>query len=177
MGKLGNVAETFLSRKNFDEGTEVYNSLYCSMVDLAALRLLDDCFNKLLGFLGCSVVLSIDHDCSIVIDVDLSTRLLCNGSDGLSTCSDYSTDLIFWNLKGKDLWSKWAYLSTWSRKNITHNGKDVHPAFLSLGKSLLHDFRCNARNLDIHLESCDTVSGSCYLEVHVSKMVLFTKDI
>ena len=99
VGKLGDVAEAFLSREDFNEGAEINDSLYSSMINLSTFRLFDDCHDKLLCFLSSCVVLTIDHDCSVIIDVDFRTTLFSNGSDCLSACTDDSTDLILWYLK------------------------------------------------------------------------------
>ena len=48
---------------------------------------------------------------------------------------------------------------------------------MALADSLLHDGTGKAVDLDIHLDRCDTVVGTCYLEVHISEEVLKSLDI
>ena len=44
-------------------------------------------------------------------------------------------------------------------------------------QSTLEDFVAKTINLDIHLSSGDTVSGTRYLEVHITEVVFVTEDV
>ena len=48
---------------------------------------------------------------------------------------------------------------------------------MSLLESNLHDFAGNAFDLDVHLESGNTVAGACHLEIHIAQMILVPQDI
>ena len=54
---------------------------------------------------------------------------------------------------------------------------NVQAANASLLQGLCHDFCRNARNLDVHLEACDSVLCSGNLKVHVAKVVFFSQDV
>ncbi len=92
------MAEAFLARENLDECAEVHDSLDSSLIDLTYLRLLDDGLDHFQSGLCAGCVLSVDCHGSVVIDIDLGTCCLGNALDGLSSCSDDSTDLILSNL-------------------------------------------------------------------------------
>jgi len=55
--------------------------------------------------------------------------------------------------------------------------EDVQTTFASLCQSTLEDFVAKTIDLDIHLSSGDTVSGTRYLEVHITEMVFVTEDV
>ena len=50
-------------------------------------------------------------------------------------------------------------------------------AAFCLSKCFAHNVHADAGNLDVHLEAGDTVVGASYLEVHVAKVIFFTKNI
>ena len=53
----------------------------------------------------------------------------------------------------------------------------MHTALACLLESLLKDVVRKTVNLDIHLGSGDTVSGTGYLEVHITEVILIAEDI
>ena len=46
-----------------------------------------------------------------------------------------------------------------------------------LFKGSHHGFHAQAINLDVHLDTADTIAGTGNLEVHVTKMIFITKDV
>ena len=171
------MAESFLARQDLDECAEVHEPLDCSLIDLAYFGLLDDGLDHLESCLCAGCVLSVDRHGSVVIDVDFGSGCLGNSLDCLSACSDDCTDLVLIDLGGEDLRSVLVDLCSGTCKCAFHDAQDVVAAFLGLLKGLAHDLGSDSGDLDIHLESCDSVACSGNLEVHVAEVVLFTEDI
>ena len=61
-----------------------------------------------------------------------------------------------------------------SFKDLT---EDVQTTFASLRQSTLEDFVAKTIDLDVHLSSGDTVSGTRHLEVHITEVVFVTEDV
>ena len=53
----------------------------------------------------------------------------------------------------------------------------MHARFLGLCQRHLHDLFGDALDLDVHLQSGDTVGGTCHLEVHVAQVILITQNV
>src|SRR5574344_1862101 len=170
------MTEAFFSRKDFYKGTKVHNALYSSLIDCSNLWVFCNALNSLLSSLSIQAVLRVDCYSSVVFSVDCYIILSAESLNILSSRSNEGANLVYRNLHCENLWS---VLSKWSRlvNAFFHNRKDVETTLTSLFHSLLHDFCCYTGNLNIHLEACNTVFCSGYLNVHIAKVVFFTKDI
>jgi len=54
---------------------------------------------------------------------------------------------------------------------------DEESCFTASCDSTLYDRSCKTVDLDIHLDSCDTLCRTCYLKVHIAEEVLKTLDV
>ncbi len=55
--------------------------------------------------------------------------------------------------------------------------EDVQTSVASLVKGFFEDFVAETVALDVHLGSCDTVDGTCHLEVHIAEVVFVAEDV
>ena len=53
----------------------------------------------------------------------------------------------------------------------------MHPPALCLGQRLAHDLRCDAANLDIHLQGGDSFARSGDFEIHVAVVIFRARDV
>ena len=98
--------------------------------------------------------------------------------DGLTTLSYYVSDLLRINLHLNNLRCKlsnfFSRLSDCLAHDLIH---DVETCLTCSRDCLLNDRSCKSVNLDIHLDSCNTLMCTCYLEIHISEEILETLDI
>ncbi len=62
-------------------------------------------------------------------------------------------------------------------QGIRHLVQDVQTAGFGLCQGFGHDFRCNTRNLDVHLQRGDAVFGTSHFEVHVAEVIFVAEDV
>ena len=55
--------------------------------------------------------------------------------------------------------------------------EDGDPGVLRLRERLLHDLAADARDLDVHLQRGDALTGARDLEVHVTEVILGALDV
>ena len=180
------MQQSFLARKNLYESTELENADYLSVIYGTNLRDSNDTLNPSLS-LGhsLSIVGSDIHNthCALsvriwnLIDRDCRTGLLLNLLDGLTTLSDDGSDKLGSNNHLLDTRNERLVVLPWCRDSLKHLSHNVQTSQTGLLKSLGKHFVAQSVNLDIHLGSGDTVSGTGYLEVHISEVVLISEDI
>ena len=170
------MAETFFSWKDFYKGTKIHDALYSSFVNCSNFRIFCNTLNGFLCSFCLFSVLRVDCYSSVVISVDCYIILCTESLNVLSARSDKGANLVYRNLHCKNLRS---VLCKWSRlvDAFFHNRKNVETTLTSLFHSLLHNFCCYTGNLDIHLETSNTVFCSGNLKVHITKVIFFTKNI
>ena len=71
----------------------------------------------------------------------------------------------------------WRDILTRLADRLGHDIEDVQASLAGLLQSLFQDHGVNTADLDVHLQSSDALSGTCDLEVHVTVMVLGTRNV
>ena len=98
-------------------------------------------------------------------------------ADSGAAFADDVTDLLWVDLHGEQLRREVRHFGFGFAHRSLHFFQNVHACFFGLGQSHLHDFFGNALDLDVHLQSGNTVGGTGYFEVHVTQVVFITQDV
>ena len=84
--------------------------------------------------------------------------------------TNYVTDLLRVDLDLDDLRRKLANACTRLVDAFLHNFcKDILSCLFCSADCFLNDRSCKTMDLDIHLDRCDSVMCSGYLEIHISE--------
>ena len=76
-----------------------------------------------------------------------------------------------------DTWCIFVKLSTIFRNLFSHTIENLDTSFGSLFNGLLGNIKRQSLNLQVELETRDTITGSSNLEVHVTKVVFRTENV
>ena len=112
-----------------------------------------------------------------LFDRNSGTGLSLNTLNNFTTGADNSTNKLFWYHHRYQSRCMRLKVRAWSRKCFLNSIKDIHTAFMGLTKCILKNFVSQSFHFNIHLSSSNTITSTCYLEIHISKMVFITEDI
>ena len=169
---------SLLARCKLKECAKLFDADYASCKDLSCLKLGSDDLDHTFCFIHTLLVCSANRNCAVVCDVDLHTCTLDDRVDSLSSLSDYITDLLRVDLDLDDLRSKLPNSCTRLVDTFLHNFcQDIFSCLFCSADRFLNDWSCKTMDFDIHLDRCDSVMCSGYLEVHISEEVLKALDI
>ena len=65
----------------------------------------------------------------------------------------------------------------WNRDDLEHFIQDGQAGFMGLFQCFAHDLRCDALDLDVHLQGGDAFGGSGNFEIHVAEVVFSSLDV
>src|SRR5215212_4899673 len=165
--------------KDFDEGPVGHDADDLAVVDLTSLdaKLLRKAQDALDSRFSSCRFSGRDGDGAIVFDVDLGARFLLDGPDHLPTWANDCSDLLRINLETNHSGRESRQLSSRLVNRLRHLSKNEEPAVSGLGKRFPHDLRCNAFDLDVHLDGSDTIGRPRDLKVHITEGVFHALDI
>ena len=174
------MEQTILARKYLYEAAVRHDAAHCSVIYLANLWDCHDGTNLCQGTVDALLVRTANlylANAFNLIDGDGGTGVLLHLLDNLSARTDNCTDKLFWNLNLYDAWNLWLQL--WARLcyGLDELAEDVLTTSLCLHQCLLENLEAQTVALDIHLCSCQTVLGTCGLEVHIAQVVLVAEDV
>src|SRR5690554_7948059 len=154
--------QTILTRQDVNEGTEVHNALNATLVDCAHFDLGSDFLDPVYSSLSGGRISGVDFHVAIVIQVDGSTGLVTDTTDGSATLTDNITDLVRMGLDGGDARSALRQLGAGLGDNLVHLVQDVQTRSVGLLQGDFHDFVGNTLDFDkIGRASCrGRVEGS-----------------
>ena len=89
---------SFFSRSEFQECTEFFDADDFSCKYLSCFEVCGDDTDHIHSFCHLFFICSADGYCTIICDVDLHTSLFDDGVDGLSSLTNYITDLLWINV-------------------------------------------------------------------------------
>src|SRR5207302_10042573 len=118
-----------------------------------------------------------DIDPSRIDDIDLHASRVDDSANHLATRPDQVTNLVRRNLNGMNARRKLRLLRARIRDDPIHPVQPEKPALPRLLQSLAHNLRRDPHNLNIHLESRDSLARSGNLEVHVAIVIFRTSDV
>ena len=174
------MQQTILARHKLYEASVRHNATNGTLVNLTNLRNGNDSLDLSDSGINALLVRTADLNLTntvFLVNGDSSTGILLHLLDNLTTRANDSTNELLRNLKGNNTWNMWLQLRTWLSNGIGDALQDVLTSSLSLHQRLLENIERQAVALDIHLGSGQTVLGTGGLEVHISQVVLVTKDI
>ena len=169
--------QTILARQDVNKGTEVHDALNTTAVDSANFDFRSDFHHPLHRSIGRFLIVGIDLHVAIVIQIDGSTSLVTDGADSGTALADNIADLLRVDLDGRDARRTTGKLFARCGDNLGHLTQDVQTCCIGLVQSNFHDLVGNALNLDVHLQSSDTVRGTRHFKVHIAEVILITQDI
>ena len=100
VGQLGDVAQSFFARQEFNKRAELHQPRYFTGEDLTGLDLTDNILDHLSGPLHAICIDRRDEDVAILMDIDLDASLINDFLDDLAARTDDLTDLIGLDLAG-----------------------------------------------------------------------------
>ena len=179
------MEKSLLARKNLDECAKFQDADYLSVIYGAYLRYcayaLDPVESLLHGFLvvGCNVnnTLGATARKRFLGDGNNSTCLLLYLLNGLATLADNGSDKLGCNADLLDARHERLVVLTRLADGLHHLSHNMEASLACLLKCLGKNVIAESVNLDVHLGCSDTVCGTGYLEVHISEMVLISKNI
>ena len=165
-------------RSDLNECAEIHDADYFPIIDSAGLNRFYDQRDDLQRAIDHFFIYAKYIDTSVIVDVDLNTGLIDDAVDNLTLLADHFTDLLRIDGHLLDLRSVFSnFRSRFGDYRFHHVGENVFSGFFGSGDGFLDDGRSKTMDLDIHLNGCDTVMGTGYFKVHVSKEVFQTLDI
>src|SRR3972149_3130956 len=165
------------SGEDLDKGPKIHNPFYLSKIYLAEF-----CFCSNTGYyihsLFCRFPIRRGYvDKSAVVYIYLYPCLFYDSPDNLPARAYDVSNLILFNLHGVNSRGIRCKVFTWFSNCFTHLVKDKESSLSSLFERLFKHLMRYTAYLCIQLECCYPFLCSGYLEVHISKVVLKTKDI
>src|SRR5215470_2102537 len=171
LSHFADVQQTVRARKDFDKRSEVRQSRYRTQIRLADFGRGRQVADDLQRLRRRGLVVRRNIDFARVFHIDLHTGLLDDAADHLPAGPDQIADLVHWNLQRVEPWRKCRNGVAMLRQYFLHLSKDVHTPALCLGERLAHDLWRDARDLDVHLQSGNSLPCPGNLEVHVAIMI------
>ena len=169
---------TFFTRSKLKECTKLFDADNLTYVNLSLFELAYNDINQLFSLVHHCLISTADRYGTVIGNIDLHAGLLDDCVDGLTSLANYITDLLRVNAHLDDLRSVLAYLfSRLSDARLHAVIHDEESCLTASCNSTLYDRSGQSMDLDIHLDSRDTVSRTSYLEVHVAEEVFQTLDI
>ena len=104
--------QTFFSRCELKESTEVFDADNFSCKELPCLKISCDHFDHMSSLVHSSLIYAADRYCAFIADIDLYTCTLDNSIDSLSSLTNHITDLLRVDLDLDDLRSVFIYIVT-----------------------------------------------------------------
>ena len=114
---------------------------------------------------------------SIFFDFNNGSGCFLDLSNGLTTRSDQQTDFIRLDFGFDQARSIFGNILTGPRYGFQHRSKNLHSSIFRLYQCCADDVLGDSRDFQIQLDSRNSVLGSRDLKVHITKMVLVTKDV
>ena len=169
--------QAFLARQNLYKSTKVHQTSNLTGINLARLSLSSNALNHFDSLVSRFAIYCCNEDAASIVDIDLSTGLVHNLLDGLAAGANNLSNLVRINIDSGNLGSILAELLARLADAFHHLAHDELTATFSLSQSLGKDILVDAINLNIHLDSSDTLFGACYLKVHIAQSILQALDI
>ena len=192
LGEFADVAETFFARGALDEAAEVFDAGHAAGVGFVQL----DGFAATTATAGTGTaaaeavdfldgtghrvaVVGVDEDLSRIVvgDVDLRAGRLGDAADRLAAGPDEQADLLGVDLDRLDARGVLAEAGAGRGQRGDHRLDDFDAGVAGLEDRGLGDLEGQAVDLQVELESGDTLGGAGDLEVHVAEVVFFTEDV
>src|SRR6202789_3589015 len=173
---LGDVQEAVSTRKNLYKSAKLSEPNHLAQIRLSNLGhrcKVTDHLNRASQTIG--IARGNIHP-SRIVNIDLHTGRIDNAANNLAARSDEVANLVRRNLNCMNARCKLRFLFTRARDNAVHRIQQKQPSVTCLLQSLPHDLRCNAHDLDIHLERGDALPRSSNLEIHVAVVVLSPRN-
>ncbi len=177
IGQLADVHQAVFARQEFNERTKVLNRNDFAAIDLADFSLGAHADDGITGNLHALFRHRVDVDRAVILDVDLAARLFDKLLDVLATRADEGADLVGVNLDGFNTRSVLAQFLARLSQSLGHLAKDVHARHASALDSLGHDLVRNAGQLEVQLETGDTLLRSSDLAVHIAERIFPPDDV
>src|SRR5258708_2393806 len=96
--------ETLLARQDVDQRTKVHELGNCTFVNHAYHNICGNAFNTTYGFFASCKISSSNFDDAIIADINYSAGFFGQTADGNAAFANDITNLVGWNLHGKDAW-------------------------------------------------------------------------
>ncbi|HTZ04647.1 MAG TPA: hypothetical protein VMB53_02730 [Gaiellaceae bacterium] len=171
------VEETVGPLLQLDERAELRRLDDLAGVGVPHLRLLRQRLDRGDRGLGLRAVGRVDEDRAVLLDVDLHLVVRLEAADRLAALADHEADLLLVDLDRRDARRVRGELRPRLRDHPEHLVEDEVPRPLRLLERVAHDLLRDARDLDVHLERGDALTGPGDLEVHVAQVVLRALDV
>jgi hypothetical protein len=171
------VAESIFAWQDFDKRAEVANARYDSVVDLADLDRRRASFHSAQGRFGRIGIGASYSDVSFVIDIDGRTGIFLDCPNVFAARSDEQSNLIWIDLGPEQTWCVSADFISRLGNAGEHLSKDLDPSLASLLEGGANDLFTDAVDLQVQLDTCDTVLRSSDFEIHVTMVIFVTDDV
>src|SRR5699024_373639 len=178
LGNFGNMNHTFLAGSELYKSAELFDIDHFSGKDLAGFKIRDNGLDILNRLVHTRFFHAADGNSAVLDNLDLNTRLFDDGVDSLASLTDHIADFRRIDHDLNDLGRIGSHAFSRLRDNRFHNlRQNILPCFFRSGNGLLDNGTGQPVNLDIHLDSGDTVVGTCHLKVHIAEQIFQTLDI
>ena len=171
------MAESINAGQDFDEGAEFLDAGDRAFVDHALLGLCDDLADLTASAIHRLLRRREDTDHAIVIDVDLGAREGRDATDVLSARSNERTDLVDRNADRLNAGRVLRQFRTRSRHDGLDEIDDLHTSVVRALQRAFDGVPGQTANLEVHLETGDTITGAAHLEIHVAAVIFSTEDV
>src|SRR5690606_31375639 len=177
VGDLRNVDQAVLAREYRHERAKVHEPHDAAFVDTTHLDVGRDELDAPLRLASGHTVDRRNLDRAVVLDVDARARLFRDRADDGTALADDVADLLRVDLDRDDRRRPFGHVRARLGEDLVHLIQDVQTRLARLLERDLHDLPGDAVDLDVHLQRGDTGARARDLEVHITQMVLVTKDV
>ncbi len=174
---LRDVQEPIRSGEDLHKGAELGEPNHFTEIGLAYLRHSGEIADHLNGLIQPFSITGRHIHASRILNVNLDARCIDDPANRLAARPDQIADLVGGYLQGVDPWCIFGLLFAGCRDDGVHRVQQEDPSATRLGQRLPHDLGCDAHDLDVHLQSRDSLTRAGDLEIHVSIVVLGSRDV
>src|SRR5436190_19377771 len=177
VGEFGDVAETVLAGHYFNEAAELLDRDDAAFVDLVDLDLLEHLGDDLLGPGHPSRIVRVDVHGAVVLHIDLASGLRDDAFNVFALRPDQHADLLRVDLERLDARRVRRELLARSGEARLHCVENFHAVATCAEDRLVHQTQRNAGELQVELESGETLAGAAEFPVHVTEVILAANDV
>ena len=159
------------------EGTKVDDLDHLAIIDATNLRFSNNPFNPIHRCIDTRFIWAGYFDETVVFNVNLCARRFCDFTDHFATRANDVADFVAVDLDRTDLWRVRADLRTGTAECFIHLPQDVDATIFGLIKSNAHDVCGDARDLDVHLKTGDTIGGTSNFEIHIAQVIFIPQNV
>ena len=163
--------------EDFDKGTEILEGNDSAFVGLADFNIPSQTGDEFLCTSHGRPCIGVNADCTIILNIHLSTRFGANAFDRFPARSDQKPNFILRDFEHFDLRCVLGEFRAVSGQDGAHEFEDVVTSLGGAVDSILQHGKGKAREFEVQLEAGHTLCGAAQFKVHVAEVIFASDDV